>query len=359
MVVDNLSMKIDFFSWLTSKSGMGHYHRIQNILSEFKNREDANLLQSYTLTSSHASGGEEGCTLNDSGVFLDTFSFDDLAGLQSIAKANTVVIDIFADESVKEKRLRYFLNCIRCIYRYVIVLDDAGPFSLSKIYPDYRPDLLIYPYPTSGLTISQDSECKHLRGLNYVSLPCSYSNLKKKLIPHVAKKLLVTTGGTDLNFSCNQIIIALLNSLKDIQISVLVGQRFSRESTEQLQYMQQKNPDRLRIINGCCDIQPYLSEADILITASGLTKYEASAVGVPMIIFSVNRNQELSHKSFAALQLSLEVGQLTCTKDILKKFDLLHNNERLRKRLSRASQAAIDGLGARRICDAIVNLTSE
>ena len=88
--------------------------------------------------------------------------------------------------------------------------------------------------------------------------------------------------------------------------------------------------ERIKIINYTSDFFKYLTESDIIITAGGMTTYEACACGIPGIVYSMSDNEN--------------------TIVLLKKLSDIH----LRAEISKKMQALVDGQGSIRIAKALI-----
>ena len=99
---------------------------------------------------------------------------------------------------------------------------------------------------------------------------------------------------------------------------------------------------------------------DIAITAGGTTLYELCATGVPSIAFTMADNQVDFTKSFHEHEAICYVGDArsdnALARNLAARLFSILPDKALRTRLSANARKLVDGRGAERIADAIINL---
>ena len=89
-----------------------------------------------------------------------------------------------------------------------------------------------------------------------------------------------------------------------------------------------------------------------------LTKYELAATGTPTILMSIDQYHHNVNKAFSKLSsvINLGVAEKVSTKALADKIiDLMHNHQK-RTQLSISGRHLVDGHGARRLTNEILNL---
>jgi spore coat polysaccharide biosynthesis predicted glycosyltransferase SpsG len=95
-------------------------------------------------------------------------------------------------------------------------------------------------------------------------------------------------------------------------------------------------------------------EVDFAISASGLTKYELAAVGIPAILFSIDDAHHIANQPFSALGSCIDLGA-GLSKASIKKFAVfLMLNPDKRQNMSLAGKSSVDGRGIERFFNEIL-----
>lgn len=218
----------------------------------------------------------------------------------------------------------------------------------------------IISYDISSSADNYDYERKDVRickGTEYVPLRSEYCGLPSKTISHSVKNILITTGGTDKHSMCKKIAVALGSDsrLNGIDIAVAVGSYF-------------QNKDELFNISNAykrissvenMSMADFMQNADIAITAGGITSYELCAYGVPSIVFSLADNQIRFCKKISQDCTMIYVGHFN-EDDVIEKITndtvMLAEDFDMRKLFSSKGQALVDGKGAYRIANMLASL---
>ena len=102
------------------------------------------------------------------------------------------------------------------------------------------------------------------------------------------------------------------------------------------------------------DLSPYIARADFAVTAAGSTVFELACMGVPQIVFVIDKNQEITGQKINETGLGICLDDIN-NLDILRKtfFSFLHDDQ-MKHNISRQAQSLIDGKGAQRVADGIL-----
>ena len=192
------------------------------------------------------------------------------------------------------------------------------------------------------------------KGTKYAPLSKEYINTSYEVKENV-ENILITTGGTDINGVNKLILDRIIESdeFKNINFNVVIGKYFSISEEEKDNYRKYANINLLENIE---KISKILNESDIVISAAGFTMYEICSIGVPCILLSNGSN--LVSEEFMKANSIIYGGDFN-------KFnlDLLFNHIQnlicdydKRKMLSDNCKKIVDGKGAFRIAQLIINL---
>lgn len=290
-----------------------------------------------------------------SGRCLDSVWHDlnqEIDKMIAIIKQEKIVFLLIDSYYVTER----YLNGIR---QYVTIgyIDDLH----TLIYPV---DLLInynfyafnYLYQEKYQAVGYQTS--FLLGSLYVPLRKEFRNIKKK-IRDVADKILITSGGTD---SYN-IVGRLLYELKrqhwfyKYEYYVVIGRFHPYKEELELEYRDNIHVHLLKDISNMSD---YMKMCDIAITAGGVTTYELCASGIPSIMYTMADNQLEVAKTVSENGWIPWVGDVRkeiedCIKNIIKQVEIFSEDVGKRKQISIMMQNLVDGEGAQRLAEYIIN----
>ncbi len=185
-------------------------------------------------------------------------------------------------------------------------------------------------------------------GMAYAPLRSAFSGCEPKQIAETVEHLLLLSGGSDTLDVLDRLLEQIPKEDYKI-IDVICGVYYPKYEEICNKYKDYKN---VHIHKAVTDIERYMEEADLAVSAGGSTLYELCAMGTPVISYSFVDNQLDNVTSFAQDGIIDYAGDAR-TEDIilniccyLKKYKA--DNE-LRERRSLAMQELVDGRGALRI----------
>lgn len=254
----------------------------------------------------------------------------------------TLLIDSY---QVTERYLEELTKLTRTIY-----LDDVNAFHYpvngiicyanyhEKFqYRDNYPDIELY------------------EGLQYAPLRKEFSDCQDKPIKEKIENLLLLSGGSD-NYHILKGILERIECGKYQQIHVICG-KYNVDYDELC--TKYKNIPNVCIHKTVTDMKHYMEQADFVVTAGGSTLYEVCTVGTPAISYSFADNQLDNVKQFQQDGIIEYAGDIR-TEDIFENIKIYlekyHLNKVIRQKVSKKMQSLIDGRGAMRIANAIINL---
>lgn len=244
-------------------------------------------------------------------------------------------------------------------------LEDMGepyPVELLINYNIYGPDLEA-SYLVSRSELGQIPK-NILLGVEYIPLRKEFSVKSGYIIKDNVKKVLITTGGSDPYFVTDAFCKMFINSEffqeQDIEFHIISGP-FNKFRDELVaKYGNTKN---IVIHENVKDMKSLMLESDVVITATGSTIYEVSALGVPMICFYFAENQRQGAEAFAKLTPVINAGCFASEKEqvlnkILNALKKCVVEKAYRELLSMEEMKFIDGKGARKLAKNILGLSN-
>ncbi len=228
----------------------------------------------------------------------------------------------------------------------------------------YIDDLNSFPYPVKGVINYSNyahDDFYHVRypgtkyylGCGYAPLREAFKNPEPKNIARNVKNVLLMSGGSDPYGIIPQILEKIPEG-KYETLNVICGNYNTRLSEIKEKFGNRKE---LHVYSKVERIWQLYAEADIAISAGGSTLYELASMGVPTITYSFSDNQIHNVRSFDLDELMPCAGDVrggNVPSRVAYFLDRLENmDERIEK--SRRLQRLVDGKGADRLADVVLN----
>ena len=236
----------------------------------------------------------------------------------------------------------YYLKCLKNFSLYLISFEDPHNCVHSS-------DIIIIPYLDSEKQqITKRQNSKYLLGLKYYVLRSEFLAVKPVEIKKEIKNMLITMGGCDNN----NITLKVLESLNTLNLSltIILGKMFENIEPK-IKNILNDYQGSYKIIKNTKNISKIMSESDVAIINSGLTKYETASVGLPSVVISNNDYHSELMKDFDKYNVILHLGTVNKLKNsvILDLVNLLSKDFKKRQIMSANGKALIDGCGVERI----------
>ncbi len=274
-----------------------------------------------------------------------------------------------------ESEIKDFLEMIRSCHPKCVVLDHYFSTSVYRdairsqtklvcLAPltnlDCHCDVLInYKLGAKNEIYSKDVGTL-LLGPSYTPLREEFSGKGKKDIKQQVKHVLVSAGGSDPLGILMQIMSMVSSNChwSHVAFHFIVGAL--NPYMEEMKKIRHKNENIIihQNVEGMSEI---MELCDMAIAAAGTTLFELCACGVPTIAYILADNQIKMADDFAGLGLMLNNGDCRKEKNFIwnlqEKVELLLGDFAMRSFMSRNMQMLVDGKGAKRIVQAILEET--
>lgn len=243
----------------------------------------------------------------------------DLGPIADRVEGEIVVIDSYAIRADDRDRIQADV---------VIALDDLQRGLVVDIVIDPSPGALASDHPRAGHVLA---------GAVYAVVDPKLSALRPVPADRRPERLVVASGATD------QTALEIARgldpaALTGIDVRVVVGPWFIEDAPSGV--------TPIRVVDG---LGPELAQADVVVTAGGVTLFESLALGRPTIAVVVAENQRRQATGAAGAGAILLSGVAEAP---ARAVELLSDPER-RSALSSAASSLIDFQGAQRIAEAI------
>jgi UDP-2,4-diacetamido-2,4,6-trideoxy-beta-L-altropyranose hydrolase len=223
----------------------------------------------------------------------------------------------------------HYLKGLKKLFLFLVSFEDF------KVYPPIS-DMVIIPYVgAEKLNLHEEKNCIYMLGPKYFVLREEFLKVKHVIIRNKIKNILVTMGGSDSEGITLEVLRVLCDTELDISLKVIIG-GLSQIDDAEIKNALNTYKGSYSIIRDVNNMAQIMSESDIAIINSGLTKYETSAVGLPSIVISNNKYHLGPESEVKKDQISEAVAYLV-------------NDYEKRQKMSNAGKSLIDGNGVARI----------
>ena len=151
-----------------------------------------------------------------------------------------------------------------------------------------------------------------------------FKNIKNKKVKKI-KSVLITFGASDLFNASFKILKKIILSFKLSKVTIIVGPYFSKNLLGKIKSVANLT-DKIKCIGYNNNILKLINSHDLLVTNSGLTKYEFCLSNKPVLIYSENKNNQLVNLPFNKKNLCYHYSYLEKDKKMSKiEFNLKYN----------------------------------
>jgi spore coat polysaccharide biosynthesis predicted glycosyltransferase SpsG len=194
-----------------------------------------------------------------------------------------------------------------------------------------------------------------------VLLRDEFSQEPWRIIRERVERVFVTTGGGD-PFNLSPRLIRLVHDvLSEAVIDVIVGPYFTRETIVELERIALEDP-RIVLHRDPSDIRSIMLGCDIAVTGGGQTTYELAATGTPTVAIRLADNQIGNLQGLAAQGTLLwagDAGEPNLQDKVRQAMVEVAKSPEVRERMSRSGRRLVDGRGAIRVAEQILQLCCE
>ena len=207
------------------------------------------------------------------------------------------------------------------------------------------------------------SQTRLLLGTDYVMLRSEFTGVKDKtrIIPLTAKNILITLGGADLENHSLSVVKSLMKLEKyRLHIKIVIGpaNKNGQEIQQEVDKVckNKKMPIDIDLIEKANMIE-LMSWADLAISAGGSTCWELAFMGLPTIVFTIAANQEIVADGIDKAGMAINLGSIDALDDsiFVERMDDIISSIKKRKDMCESGYKLVDGLGTKRIIDAMIN----
>ena len=225
----------------------------------------------------------------------------------------------------------------------LLVIDDTA--HLDHYYADM---VLNQNINAERLHYSCDPNTHLLLGTRYVLLRSEFLTWRgwQREIPQVARKVLVTLGGSDPDNQTLKVIQALQQvNVDGLEAMVVLGA--SNPHFCELQSAVRNSQFAIRFVQNVTNMPELMAWADIAVSAGGSTCWEMAFMGLPTAILELAENQRGVAEGLDSRGVALNLGWYAEVSELnlTKALKTLMPNPARRKAMSEEGQRLVDGTG--------------
>lgn len=230
----------------------------------------------------------------------------------------------------------------------IAIFDGVGQDSFSRHHGSLGANFLICPY-VGAETIS-NATTKQLMGPKFFVFPAV--NVTSANSKTLSPKILITMGGSD----STHITASLLEAMNSGDfvgkaLEVVIGPLFDEQHTANIKMLAINHSAHVELHHAPLSLLDLMSQCQLAISASGLSKYELALMGTPTILISPTKILHDANVEFSKLGFSLDAGvasKRTIQYAAEQSVKLLNNSPLLISMSTRARKH-FDGQGGKRV----------
>jgi len=253
-----------------------------------------------------------------------------------------------------------YLVALKTLLR-IVLIDGLGVDSIVERISE-RPHIAVVPY--IGASVPKNDrirDCLWLLGPQYFILQPEYNRLiiqraSSTPVADIAKKILITFGGTDPKKSTLLAMDAVADiQYPDLEIRVVIGPGYSPELKRNTRKKMKESGLNCQLVEAPSNLAELIFWCDLAISGSGLTKYELAALGAPSILISINQEHANVSASFASTGASIHLGVArdVTRKELSLKLKQLIQSKQMRQSMRISGCRLVDDGGAGRLLKVI------
>ncbi len=212
-----------------------------------------------------------------------------------------------------------------------------------------------------SLYINREPHTQLLLGNLYTLLRKEFLSWQNstRTLPLVARKLLVTMGGSDPDNVTLKVIRAL-SLIKHNPLEVLIVVGGSNPHYEQLNLAVKSLDLSVKLVSNATNMPELMAWADLAIAAGGSTNWELAFMGLPTLVITIADNQREIAAKLHQAGIIINLGwheQVTASQMAMAVEDLRCDRSR-RAKMSGLGCKLVDGNGSRRVVAAMLESNS-
>ncbi len=256
--------------------------------------------------------------------------------------ARALVVDSYAIEDGRLGQLKG---------PFVVVIDDLGGRPLPV-------DLIVNGSANAAeLTYCTRPETQLLLGPEYVLLREEFSREPQRTVRGRVERVLISVGGTDRFQLTSRMVAWTHEALGQVVTDVVVGPFFSQDAVQELEQLAENSQGIVVLHRDPPYMRELMLACDLAVAGGGQTAYELAATGTPAVAIRLADNQTGNLKGLSGSGALTWVGDAS-DRDLHGKAVValveLSVDPKHRREMGRTGRRLVDGRGAKRVAQAIM-----
>ncbi|MFZ0300590.1 MAG: UDP-2,4-diacetamido-2,4,6-trideoxy-beta-L-altropyranose hydrolase [Candidatus Sulfotelmatobacter sp.] len=231
----------------------------------------------------------------------------------------------------------------------VLFIDDNGHAG------HYSADLVLNQnaYAREELYPNRELTTKLMLGPRFALLRRDFTAWRgwKREIPLVARKVLVTMGGSDPD-NVTQRVVETILSERDFDMTIVIG-----GSNPHLAKLREFAGDcsPVRLVENAANMPELIANADLAVAGAGTTSWEMCFLGLPALLIVLADNQQRIADELGKRGIALNLGGASdiAPSMIGAQLRSIADSPAIRQEMSERGRALVDGVGAERVVCAL------
>jgi spore coat polysaccharide biosynthesis predicted glycosyltransferase SpsG len=232
--------------------------------------------------------------------------------------------------------------------RRLIVLDDYARIP-------YQADLVINPNVYFDPSQYSETLGEVVGGGDYAIVRPEFRAARPYQVKKELKKILIMAGGSDYRQLLPMMVREIMPQFQEVDFQIVSGSDESKSALEADARLYENCQVFARL--DAASLAQLMVQADLAITTCGQTTIELSVIGTPMIGICIDLDQELYRNFYTAQKLFLSTlnwDDPELKEKISVDIDRMRS-ESMRAAISSKLKKLIDGKGAKRIAQKVIN----
>ncbi|HMP74765.1 MAG TPA: UDP-2,4-diacetamido-2,4,6-trideoxy-beta-L-altropyranose hydrolase [Kiritimatiellia bacterium] len=218
-------------------------------------------------------------------------------------------------------------------------------------------DLVDRPLPATWLLNSCVADAERYAGLThatllmgprYALLRAQFRNLPRRSPSGPVRRVLLTFGGSDVLRLADRVVNLFASFAGPLEIRLVAGRLAGTGALH-------AGPHRIDVLHDVAHMADLMTWADLAVATAGQTIFELAATGCPAICLQVADNQRYTGELCRRIgSAEIRDARRVTDRELVELIRNLLNDPIRRAAMSRAGQAAVDGLGAMRVSDVLL-----
>lgn len=247
-----------------------------------------------------------------------------------------------------------YLENLRAAGLLVVAIDDLAQFPFPcQIVVNGAARARALPYRSSS------GDTRFLLGPEYVLLRPEFRDIPPRAPKEIVQNILIVLGGADPRNLMPELLARLDELTYDFTVTAVVGPFF--ENRDEVAALAKRCGRMVWLMDAPDSVRDLMLAADLAISAGGQTLYELAATGTPTVALQVADNQSFNLQALAAegvIRVAGAVDEMGLFDVVLREVQALMVESGTRAQMAKAGQQLVDGRGANRLAQIIVDLCS-